>query len=180
MDPGQRPARRLHDDARRDPPPRLGRHLREDGKPPGQILAENAKKCTAIIEKVDPGKPIIVWSDMFDGTHNASPKLKTMYLAKGEGPWADSWTGLPKPVGLMNWSGGKPDSFKFFADLGHQQIVSGVDAKVIGKWLKDVGGNPGIVGVMYTTWTGDLSKNFEQYVEAVKAWEQETGGFQPQ
>ncbi len=28
--------------------------------------------CTAIIEKVDPGKPIVVWNDCFDAFHNAA------------------------------------------------------------------------------------------------------------
>jgi hypothetical protein len=152
------------------------------GKTCGEILAENARRCAAIIEKVDPGKPIVVWSDCFDAFHNARRITEDgapfrMYLDKT--PWWGSWEGLPKQVGIMNWSGGKPDSFKFFADLGHQQIISGVDAKKIGDWLKAVGSNPGVVGVMYTTWDGDFGKNFEAYIDAVKQWEKETGGFKP-
>lgn len=145
------------------------------GKTNGQILADNVKRCTEIIERVDPGKPILVWSDMFDAHHNAG--AKNMYLDKGEYPWKGSWEGLPKQVGIINWSDGKPESFKFFADRGHQQIISGVESSKIRGWLDAVGKNPGVVGVMYTTWEGDMSDNFEKYVEAVDKWEKETGGF---
>ena len=45
----------------------------------------------------DPGKPIYVWSDMFDPYHNA-PKTGRYYLVKGDGPWYGSWEGLDKDV----------------------------------------------------------------------------------
>jgi len=148
----------------------------------GEILADNAKRCTAIIEKTDPGKPIVVWSDMFDAHHNARRTAEDggrfiMYLVKGEGPWHESWLGLAPRVGVVNWNGGQKDSYRFFSSRGNQQIISGVDAKKIVQWLKESGKNPGVVGVMYTTWTGDFSRNLENYVEAVRKWEEESGGF---
>jgi hypothetical protein len=30
---------------------------------------------------------------------------------------------------------------------------------------------------MYATWENDFGPNFEKYVEAVKTWESEAGGF---
>jgi hypothetical protein len=33
------------------------------GLTPGALLADNVKKCTGIIQREDPGKPIYVWSD---------------------------------------------------------------------------------------------------------------------
>ena len=148
------------------------------GKTAGGILADNATKCTAIIEKVDPGKVVVVWNDMFDPHHNAKKdeggKPFIMYMVRGEGPWYGSWEGLPKQVGIINWSGGKADSFKFFADRGHQQIVSGNNPAKIAEWLKGVGQEPGVVGIMFTNWERDY-KQLEAYVEAVKKWESEAG-----
>ena len=148
----------------------------------GQLLADNISKCTAIIEKVDPGKPMFVWSDMFDPHHNArktddAGKPFVMYLAKGPGPWYGSWEGLGKQVGLINWNGGRLPSYKNFSEAGHQQIVSGNNPELVVKWLKEVGQLPGVVGVMYTTWTNDYGPTVEKYVEAVKAWEKESGPF---
>ncbi len=37
----------------------------------GQLLAENARKCTAILHEVSPRATIVVWNDMFDPNHNA-------------------------------------------------------------------------------------------------------------
>ncbi|MFB3890991.1 MAG: hypothetical protein ACE15C_03090 [Phycisphaerae bacterium] len=148
----------------------------------GQLLADNAKKCTEIIEKVDPGKPIFVWSDMFDEFHNArktnddgTPFI--MYLDKGAGPFFGSWEGLGKQVGLVNWNGGSERSYKNFSKLGHQQIISCSSPAKITEWLKMAGKLDGVAGVMYTTWTGDYGPNVEKFIEDVKAWEKDSGGF---
>ena len=63
----------------------------------GQILADNVRRCAEIIQRTDPGKPILAWNDMFDPFHNAR-KEGAMYLAKGDGPWYGSWEGLPASV----------------------------------------------------------------------------------
>ena len=147
----------------------------------GQMLADNVKKCTEIIEKVDPGKPIFVWSDCFDEHHNARKTGEDgagkfiMYLAKGDGPWYGAWEGLGKNVGLVNWNGGRVKSYENFAKLGHQQILSGNNPEKIVEWLKSCKGSGGIVGVMYCTWTGDYGPTVEKYVDAVKKWEAEEG-----
>lgn len=148
----------------------------------GQLLADNAKKCIEIIEKVDPGKPIFVWSDMFDEFHNARKTNDDgspfgMYLAKGTGPFYGSWEGLGKQVGLVNWNGGSQKSYENFSKLGHQQILSCNSPERIVEWLKAAGKLEGVAGVMYTTWTGDYGPNVEKFIDGVKAWEKESGGF---
>ena len=45
---------------------------RRTGKTPGELLAENVRKCVELVRGEDPGKPIYVWSDMFDPHHNAA------------------------------------------------------------------------------------------------------------
>jgi len=136
---------------------------------PGQLLAYNMKRCVEILNTADPGKPMYVWSDMFDPYHNA---LKTgrYYLVKGEGPWYGSWEGLPKEVVVVNWHGHEPgrvESLKFFADRGHKQILAGyydADPTRILPWLVDAAKVEGVVGVMYTTWRQNYS-DLEKFAE---------------
>jgi len=133
---------------------------------PGQMLADNIKRCTSIITKHDPDKPIYVWSDMFDPHHNAK-KTGKYYLVKGVGPWHGSWEGLPPKVTVVNWHGhaaGRLESLRHFASRGHKQILAGYydgPPERITAWLKDAAKVKGVVGVMYTTWRrnyGDLEK----------------------
>ena len=147
----------------------------QDGQDPGQILADCVKKCTQIVKKVDPGKGIIVWNDMFDKYHNASPTARNYYLVKGKGPWAGSWEGVASDVGVANWAKNKLDSLKFFADRGNQQILAGYydsDPKNIVAWLKTASGVKNVVGVVYTTWQGDYS-NLEKFIDYVNKFEEE-------
>ncbi len=139
---------------------------------PGQVLADNVKKCTAIIRQAAPGKPIYVWSDMFDPYHNAG-KTGSYYLVKGDGPWYGSWEGLDKDVVVCNWHGhaaGRLESLKHFADRGHKQILAGYyDGPVdrIDAWLADAAKAGGVTAVMYTTWRNDYS-NLEKFAAEVK------------
>ena len=88
---------------------------------PGQLLAENARRCTSILKAVNPQARIVVWSDMFDPHHNA---VDNYYLVNGS--LKGSWEGLAHDVVIANWNGGKAaESLKFFADRGHPQIIAG-------------------------------------------------------
>lgn len=124
---------------------------------PGAILADNVVRCAGIIGQRDPGKPIYVWSDMFDPHHNAA-KTGRYYLVRGDGPWHGSWEGLPKDVIVVNWHGHQPgrlESLQHFAARGHKQILAGyydADPARITGWLADAARVEGVVGVMYTTW----------------------------
>lgn len=149
------------------------------GRTCGEILADNVRRCAEIIRRTDPGKPVVVWSDMFDPTHNARVRNDdgtpfVMYMVKGT--WAGSWEGLSPDVGVVNWSGGRPDSLAWFAGRGHRQVISGDKPEAIGKWLDAAGNLPGIAGAMYTTWSEDFGPVVERYVEAVKQREAAAGG----
>jgi len=138
---------------------------------PGQILAYNVKRCAGIITSLDPGKPIYVWSDMFDPYHNAK-KTGRYYLVKGDGPWAGSWEGLPKEVTVVTWHGfeeNRLESLKFFADRGHKQILAGYyddDPAKIRPWLAEAAKVQGVVGAMYTTWQ-DKYSDLEKFAEEI-------------
>ncbi len=119
----------------------------------GQLLAWNVHKAAAIIREIRPDASIWVWSDMFDPMHNAQEHFFAV-----NGSLADSWKGLDKDIGIVNWYGGlQGKNCKFFADLGLKQILSGYydsdeDGSGIRQWLDKTKNVPGIVGSMYTTW----------------------------
>ena len=125
-------------------------------KTPGQMLADNARKCVALLKPATA----YVWNDMFDPHHNAVPG--PYYLVNG--PWTGSWEGLDKDVVIMNWNHEKRDqSLKFFADRGHRQVIAtyydDADLGQTRDWLKTTAQAPkGVVGYMYTTWQGNYSK----------------------
>ncbi len=122
------------------------------GMTPGQLLADNVRRCTEILKEIHPDAEIVVWSDMFDPNHNAVDRY---YLVNGtlEG----SWKGLPKEVILANWNGGKARaSLEWFARLGHRQIIAGYydadDLSNFQRWTTAAKDVPGVLGFLYTTW----------------------------
>lgn len=135
---------------------------------PGQILADNVKRCIAILREVNPGGRIHVWSDMFDPNHNAV--TKNYYLVNGD--LTGSWEGLDKEVIILPWHFEKrAKSMKFFADRGHRQVIAGYyDAKPgrIRDWLTATEGINGVLGVMYTTWRNNYS-DLEGFAKAADA-----------
>ncbi len=136
----------------------------------GQILADNVRRCAEIVQNTDPTRPVLAWNDMFDPFHNAR-RNGAMYLAKGDGPWAGSWQGLPSSVIIANWCQNSADSLKFFADRGHQQILAGyydADPRRIVPWMEMAAKVKGVCGVMYTTWVGDYSQ-LERFMQIVNA-----------
>ena len=135
---------------------------------PGQILADNAKRCVAILKEVSPKAEIITWSDMFDPYHNA---VKDYYLVNGtlEG----SWEGLPRSVTIANWNSGKArQSLAFFAGRGHRQIIAGYydvdDLSGFTPWDTAAQGVKGVDGFMYTTWSAKF-KLLEEYGRAMQS-----------
>ena len=137
-----------------------------------EILADNVGRCVDILKKTDPGKPLFIWSDMFDPNHNARSK-GFYYLVKGKGPWNNAWKGLPRDVTVINWQmnpGTRRDTLSHFSRLGNRQILAGYydgDPRMITSWLNDARGLPGVEGVMYTTWCRNFSRTRE-FLEAAK------------
>ncbi len=118
---------------------------------PGQLLADNVKRCTQFIREVNPKAEIFVWSDMFDPHHNAHDNY---YLVNGS--WAGSWQGFPQDVIIANWNfDGRKQSLPWFANLGNRQLLAGYyddSPQRILTWLEDARAVKGVDGVMYTTW----------------------------
>ncbi|MEA3209935.1 MAG: hypothetical protein QOE70_2992 [Chthoniobacter sp.] len=138
---------------------------------PGQLLADNVKRCIAMLRELNPGGRIYVWSDMFDPHHNAVPG--PYYLVNG--PLTGSWEGLDKDVIVVPWLIGKrAESLKFFADRGHRQVIAGYyDAapERVQDWLAAAATVPDSVqGIMYTTWKNDYRQleKFSELIDSAK------------
>lgn len=134
-------------------------------KSSGELFAFNIRKCYEIAAAESKGKPIYLWSDMYDPNHNAHTDF---YLVNNT--IAGSWEGLDPKIIIMKWGGGKiaQPGLKFFADRGHKQMIAAYydsnvqnDHKMWTEAAKDI---PGIIGVMYTTWHNDYS-NLEKFAE---------------
>jgi hypothetical protein len=125
---------------------------------PGQDLARNVRELERAAVGMDPAGEILIWSDMFDPFHNATPDA-TYYLVNGS--WSGSWEGLGSRTVIVNWNSNpqsRRDSASFFAERGHRQILAGYydspPASFSDKtWLEDLAGVDGIDGVMYTPWS---------------------------
>jgi hypothetical protein len=134
---------------------------------PGKMLAENARRCVALLRQINPEAHIVVWSDMFDPSHNA---VDEYYLVNGS--LKDSWEGLPCEVMIANWNSGKAkESLAIFAGRGHRQIIAGYydadDLSDLDKWKSAARGVDGVVGFMYTTWQSKFGL-LEWYGEALR------------
>ncbi len=121
------------------------------------------------------GKPLYLWSDMVDPTHNAVDGYFQV-----AGSLEGTWEALdPALVTIVNWKGeadlaNAPASVGHFAALGFSQILAGFyDHDVVANraaWA-DVASDPSVVGSMHTTWLGDYSQ-----LEAFAAlwWQEQT------
>jgi hypothetical protein len=136
----------------------------------GALLADNVKRCAAIIREADPAAGVLVWSDMFDPHHNA---VNGYYLVRGT--LAGAWEGLDPAITPVNWNHGKAvDSLRFFDQRGHAQVVAGfydhagVEAHHA-TWARAAEGlkAPGVRAWIYTTWNGDYA-HLERYAKAVR------------
>ncbi|MCX5752421.1 MAG: hypothetical protein NTW97_02110 [Candidatus Krumholzibacteria bacterium] len=125
----------------------------------GELLAFNIRRCREIAKRTGRGKPLYVWSDMFDPYHNARGGY---YLVNNS--FAESWKGLDPEVTVMKW--GEPEkagkSLAFFSRRVKRIMIAGFyDGDVKANhalWANAIGEAPNVVGVMYTTWRGDYSK----------------------
>jgi hypothetical protein len=120
-------------------------------KTPGQLLADNVRRCIGFVKEFSPRARIYVWSDMFDPYQNAHDNY---YLVNGT--WAGSWEGLTPDVHVVDWDfDARKKDLPWFAGRGHKQLLAGYydgDMNATVTWLKDSLDIPGIEGVEYTTW----------------------------
>ncbi len=141
----------------------------------GQLLAWSVGQSIALYRSIAPGAPLYFWSDMFDPYHNA---VKNYFFVEGD--LADSWKGLPANVTILNWNLQKlKDSLTWFSGLdsrqpvSHSQIIAGFydngdGASAAREELAHAAGIPGVVGLMYTTFSDNYSQ-LGSFASAAKA-----------
>src|SRR5581483_7722873 len=124
---------------------------------PGELLADNVRKCDSIMHEVHPGTEVFDWSDMFDSLHNAHSNY---YIVNGD--LSGDWNRIPKDLTIVNWNGGRmSQSLSFFSKLGFSQITSPYydipNTNNIRAWRLAMDTIPDMRGMMYTTWADDYS-----------------------
>lgn len=134
---------------------------------PGALLADNARRCVAILKETIPKVQVATWSDMFDPHHNA---VASYYLVNGS--LEGSWKGLPPEVLIANWNSGKAKaSLEWFAGRGHSQVLAGYydgdDLTSFQTWDTAAKGVPRVAGFMYTTWQSKYGL-LERYGNAMR------------
>lgn len=143
----------------------------------GQLLAWSFGQSRQIYRSILPDAQFYTWSDMFDPFHNAVNNY--FYV---EGDLAGSWKGLPAEVRIVNWNlEHLKNSLSWFSGadprqpIAHQQIIagyydSGNGAVAAQHELSQASGIPGILGLMYTTWSDDYSQLASYAAAAKTAW----------
>ncbi len=128
----------------------------------GELFAYNIKRCYDIANTHGGGKPVCVWSDMFDPYHNAR---ENYYMVNNT--IAGSWQGLHRDLVIVTWLPQRK-SLEFFANRGNRQIVAGYyDDDVVRnyqEWMKATHRIDGVLGTMYCTWS-DHWDDLERYAE---------------
>lgn len=148
---------------------------RAKGLTPGQLLASSVSQTVQTYQSTIPGAPLYVWSDMFDLYHNAHN-----YYANVEGDLTGSWKGLPASVRIMNWNlGNLKNSLTWFSGANaaqptaHEQVIagyydSGNGAASATTELAQAAGISNVMGLMYTTWSGNYSQ-MQSFADAARA-----------
>lgn len=118
----------------------------------GQILGDCVTRQVEIIRSVNPDAEILIWSDMFDPSHNARANY---YLVDGD--FTDSWNYIPQDLTIVCWYYDiRAESLGFFSSLGFKTLAGAYyDGDTLDNpmgWLDVLDYTPGASGIMYTTW----------------------------
>ena len=131
----------------------------------GELLAWSVSQTLDIYRPLLPNTQYWVWNDMFDPHHNARDNF--YYV---EGTLAGSWKGVPSEVSVLNWNlGNLRKSLTFFSGLDpdqpvpHHQMIAGFydhgsGAEAAKKELHEADGIPGVIGMMYTTYSDNYAE----------------------
>ena len=124
---------------------------------PAELLAENVRKCVEMVRAEDAGKPIYVWSDMFD-PHAQCPEDRPVLPGQGRRPVVRLLEGPGQGRGDRQLELGSRQADRVAAALRGPgppadpgRVLRRAGGRIRG-WLRDGEQVQGIVGAMYTTW----------------------------
>lgn len=145
----------------------------------GQLLAWSVGETARVYSSVASGRPLYIWSDMFDPKHNGHDNYFTV-----EGDLSGASRGIPSNLTVLNWNLGQlRESLLWFSgrqarqSVAHPQVIAGYydtgnGASAVRQELESASGVPGVQGFMYTTWNDDYSQ-LAPFAQAVRAgWKQ--------
>ncbi len=117
-----------------------------------QILGDCITRQYEIIQKVQPGAEVYIWSDMLDPKHNCHKD----YMAC-RGDFTGVWDLIPKEIIISCWYHKiREESFAFFSEHGFRtQAAAYYDVDSLDtsrEWLELCRRTPKCTGIMYTTW----------------------------
>jgi hypothetical protein len=134
-----------------------------------QMLGDCVTRQIGFIHEFSPNATIILWSDMFDPTHNAK-KQGFYYLADED--FYGAWNYIPKEkVVIAVWKYRDPGpSLRHFDSLGFKTMGAGYydrdNLNLDVRFLDALDKTPGAQGIMYTTWLGKYEL-FEDFAKLV-------------
>jgi hypothetical protein len=131
----------------------------------GELFAFNIRKCFDIAHSEGEGKPVYVWSDMYDPYHNARVDF---YLVNNT--TVGSWEGLDPRVTVMKWGLARQaaPSISFFRGRGNALMIAAYydgNVEEDRRAWKSAASARGVIGVMYTTWENDYA-DLESFARA--------------
>lgn len=117
-----------------------------------EILGDCLTRQYEIIQKVQPGAQVYVWSDMLDPHHNCHAD----YM-RCRGDFTGVWDLIPKELIISCWYFKiREDSMKFFNEKGFRTQAAAYydkdDEPNWNAWLETCAQTPECTGIMYTTW----------------------------
>lgn len=125
---------------------------RKRNLPLSEILGDCITRQYQIIQKVQPGAQVYIWSDMLDPNHNCHAEYMLC-----QGDFTGVWDCIPKELIISCWYHKKrEESMKFFSEKGFRTQgaayydVDSLDSSK--EWLETCSRTPGCTGIMYTTW----------------------------
>ena len=117
-----------------------------------EILGDCLTRQYGIIQNVQPGAQVYVWSDMLDPHHNCHAE----YM-RCRGDFTGVWNLIPKELIISCWYHKiREESMKFFSEKGFRtQAAAYYDVDSLDtsrEWLETCSQTPNCTGIMYTTW----------------------------
>ena len=134
---------------------------------PGELLAENVRRCTDDSQVGEPKGPGLRLVRHVQPTSQRRRQLLSReWVAQRIMGWHF------ERVVIANWNSGKAkESLTFFADRGHKQLIAGYydadDLSNFQQWDQAARNIRGVTGFMYTTWQAKFGL-LEQYGQAMR------------
>lgn len=141
----------------------------------GPLLAWSIKQLIQLHQTLSPEAQLYIYNDMIDPYQNAH---KYYYYVRGD--LAGGWSGVPSSVIILNWDlDSLRKSLAWFAGtdprwpVPHQQLIAGFydnpsGAAAAKQELEQAAGIPGVLGLMYLSWSDNYSQ-LKSFADSARA-----------